>query len=283
MFGYVTICRDCMSDDEYNTFRAYYCGLCKETGRQCSQVSRLGLSYDITFLALLLSSLEEGEPCFAERRCAVHPCVKCKVVENDRAVSYAANMGVLLSYLKLADDWRDERSFKALFGAAFLRRGTVKAKKRYATQYEAIERELRRLDEYEKSGGGLDECADCFAKILECLFAPEFITDETAARVLKWFGYNLGRWIYVTDAYNDIEKDLKTRSYNPFLKNGADAGVKERVRDKTKFSLTLNLNELAAAYELLDIKKNDGIIRSVIYTSLTAVQNKVLGVSDGSV
>lgn len=283
MFGYVTICRECMSDEEYDIFSAYYCGLCRETGRRCSQISRLGLSYDITFLAIVLSSMSGKELLSEEYRCPLHPKKKRITARDDEAVSYAADVGTILSYLKLADDWYDDRSVKALFAMAGLYGGMQRARKNCKKQYDTIKYELKRLGEYERSGGGIDESADCFAKILECLFAPDFITDKTQRRVLGWFGYNLGRWIYVIDAFNDIEKDKRNHSYNPFLINAASENVKAEAREKTVFSLTFNLHELASAFELLDIKKNDGILRNVIYTGLKAKQNKILGEKYGSV
>ena len=283
MFGYVTVCKECMDESDYEMFSAYYCGLCAATGRECSQISRLGLSYDITFLAIVLSAIDKTQTDMTQKRCAAHPQTKRKRVINDRAVNYAANMGVMLTYLKTLDDWHDEQSIKSIPARIAFYRGMKKARRRYPVQYEGIAEQLKRLHECEENNARVDEAADCFAKILEILFTPEFITDETERKILAWFGYNIGRWIYVIDAYNDIEKDFKSGSYNPFLAEMKDIGNKNGIAERLSTTLTLNLDSAANAYELLKVYKNDGIIRHIVYTSLYARQKKILGESNGSV
>lgn len=283
MFGYVTVCREYMDEADFEMFTAYYCGLCAATGKECSQLSRLGLSYDITFLAIVLSAIDKTEPDTIEKRCIAHPQEKRRRVVNDRAVDYAANMGVLLTYLKFLDDWQDERSLKSIPARLAFYGGMKKARERFPKQYEGIEEQLKRLGECEKNNAHIDEAADCFAKILEILFTPDFITDETERKILAWFGYNIGRWIYVIDAYNDMEKDLKNGSYNPFLTEITDISDRKKTAKRLSTSLTLNLDSAASAYELLNVYKNDGIIRHILYTSLYARQKNILGEENGPV
>lgn len=275
MFGYVTICKEHLSGEGYNTFRAYYCGLCREIGKRCSQTARLGLSYDITFLAIVLSSLTDGGETNT-RHCLVkmgkeHPCI-----ENDKAVQYAADMGVILTYLKLLDDWNDEKSIKALTEMQLFRRAVKKARSHYPQIYGQIREQLDRLSALEKEKcKSIDETADCFAKILEILFTPDFITDNAQKRVLAWLGYNIGRWIYIIDAYNDLEKDKKDGSYNPFIYAPHEtADISE--------SLTFTLENAASAYNLLSIKRNREVIENIIYTALKLKQNAIIGETNES-
>lgn len=269
MFGYVTICREHLSEEGFNTFRAYYCGLCREIGKSCSQSARLGLSYDITFLAIVLSSLSDsGET--NTRRCFMKMGKPHLCVENDRAVSYAADMGILLSYLKLLDDWTDEKSIKALMEMQLFRSAVKKAKSRYPKAYDQIRDCLNKLSALEKEKcGSVDETADCFAKILEILFTPDFVTDEAQRRSLAWLGYNIGRWIYIIDAYNDLEKDIKQGSYNPFIYGSEKDNISE--------SLTFTLENAASAYNLLSIKRNREVIENILYTALALKQRQILG------
>lgn len=286
MFGYVTICKDAMTEEEYKLFRSYYCGLCKAMGRQCSQLSRLGLSYDITFLAIVLSGLARKQSEIRDEHCAVHHMSRHGTVRNDAAVDYAANMGALLSYLKLKDDWEDDRSIKALFGMILMHGAVRRAGARYKRQYGIIERELKRLSECERRGAELDEAADCFAKILEVLFTPDFVEDLTTVRVLGWFGYNIGRWIYVMDAFADIEEDYGSGSYNPLITADCSENISEykrHISENMREALTLNLTELASTYELLKLHHNDSVIRHIIYFSLKEKQNKILGENNESI
>ena len=274
MFGYVTIGNNQVTEYEYSVFSSYYCGVCKAIGKQASHIARLGLSYDITFLALILSSLEEKSQC-KDTRCVVHPIKKRRCITDDMAVSYAAAAGVVLSYLKFKDDWHDDKSVKALLGMATFWRGCRRAKKLLGKEYAVIKNQLDILSDYEKQGSdSLDDAAEAFGKILECLFTPEFITDEKQRRALAWLGFNLGRWIYVIDAVNDLEKDLKSGSYNPLIKMGY-TDFEACARDM-ELSLTLTLDGIATSFELIDFKQNKDLIAKIIYISLKEKQQSIL-------
>ena len=281
MFGYITICKESLSAEGVDTFRAYYCGLCRATGRRCSQAARMGLSYDITFLALVLSSLsKDGERC--THRCAVKAFKKCPCMENDAAVDYAADMGVLLAYLKLADDWHDDRSIKAFIKSLFIRRAAKKAMRRHPRVSGEIQRLLTLLAAKEKEMcAEIDETADCFAKILEILFTPDFITDKPQRRALAWLGYNIGRWIYIIDAYADIESDTKKKNYNTFVcANGGFTAeeIKTKARETLNLSLTFTLENATSAYNLLNIKRNHEVAENILFKALKLKQDAILGV-----
>jgi hypothetical protein len=281
MFGYVTICKNTLDEQDYNTFKAYYCGLCKAIGKRCSQGARMGLSYDITFLAVVLSSVEKGETKMHSGACLLHPSKKKEYASDERALDYAADMGVILSYLKLLDDWHDDKSLKALSGLFLFRRAAKKASRRYPETYTAVKQCLQNLSKLEKAKcAQIDETADCFAKILEILFTPSFVEDENQKRILAWLGYNIGRWIYIIDAYNDLEKDVKNGSYNTFVckcPNKTADEIKKEIRENLELSLLLTLENAASAYDLLTIYKNKGILDNIMYTALKQKQTKILG------
>lgn len=274
MFGYVTVGNNQLTEEEYSVFSSFYCGVCKATGRVASHMSRLGLSYDITFLALVLSSLAaDSKQCMS--RCVVHPLKKRRCIRDDKAVSYAAAAGVVLTYLKLKDDWNDDKSIKALIGMLGFYRGCRRAKKLLGREYEVIENQLEILSRYEKCGSdSIDDTAETFGKILECLVTPEFITDEKQRRALAWLGFNLGRWIYMIDAVNDLKSDLKSGSYNPFIKMGYTE--LEKCAEDMELSLTLTLDGVATAFELIDFKQNKEVIAKIIYISLKEKQQSIL-------
>lgn len=288
MFGYVNIFKDELKIKDYTLFRAFYCGLCKAIGRQGSHIARLGLSYDMTFLALVLAGIDENELCTVPKRCMAHPTVKHSEIVNNRAVDYSADMSVLLAYLKLYDDWLDEHSIKALLGMFFYKSAVRKAKKRYSAEYDKILDLLKKLSEFEKeNSGNIDEVADCFAKILALLFTPSFIIDENVRRTLEWLGYNIGRWIYIIDAFNDIKNDIKKKNYNTFI---ARYGINSENFDKiipkisadTSFTLDIALSEIANAYELLKIYHNDDILRNIIYIGLREKQDFIIKKENGN-
>lgn len=281
MFGYVTVAKNQLTEEEYRVFCGYYCGVCKATGKCASQLCRLGLSYDITFLAIVLSSLLDDKSEIKDEHCIVHHIKKRPCLKNDAAVNYAASVGVLLQYLKLADDLHDDKSIKALLGMTLFRRGYAHVKKNYANELAVIKQQLSKLSRLENGKcPSIDETADCFAKLLEALFTPSFITDESQKRMLAWFGYNLGRWIYIIDAFSDLEDDIQSGSYNPLKEEGETK--KSECAAKIEPGLSFTLANIASAFDLMDFKKNKSIVGKMVYTSLRQKQKSVLTEREGT-
>ena len=279
MFGYVRIYKDELKCKDFELFRSYYCGLCRALGKNCSQSSRLGLSYDLTFLSIVLSSLTKDEEEFIKKPCIVHPFSKRRSVKLTKPLEYSAHMSVILGYLKLCDDFSDDKSIKALIGKILYFRAFRKSKKKYKGEYLKLKEQMKRLSVLEKENcNRIDEVADCFAKMLEILFTPQFL--ENGKRELAWLGYNIGRWIYIIDAYADMRNDFKTKSYNPFLVDvKSEAELDEKIEDLKNTldkTLTFTLENAASAYDLLKVYKNDAIIRNILYLGLRYKQEQIL-------
>lgn len=278
MFGYVNVLKDDLKVRDYMMFRSYYCGLCKALGQTCSQSSRLGLSYDMTFLAVLLSSLTDTSCELVTAPCIMHPFTKRTYIKNDAAIDYAANASALLYYSKMKDDWKDDKSLKALFGLLIYRKSFKKASKRYPSLSESIKQHLKELSQLEAQNvTDIDLTADCFAKITEALFSPDFTGENK--RPAAWLGYNIGRWIYVMDAFSDLDKDIKKKNYNPFLP-GEDTPdydkYKSELANRLSVSLTFTLENAVSAFNLLKLYKNEEILKNILYLSLKTRQDKIL-------
>ena len=81
----------------------------------------------------------------------------------------------------------------------------------------------------------------------------------------------LGRFIYILDAYEDMEKDKKKHSFNVFLLNPALPD-----KEELRASLTFTLSSVASSYELLTLKVNKPILDNIIYLGLSNVLDNVL-------
>ncbi|WP_420834480.1 DUF5685 family protein [Caloranaerobacter azorensis] len=272
LFGYITPYKDELKVREYNTFKAYYCGLCKTLGSEFNQIVRFGLNYDFTFLGLLLSSLDEKRDKIKYESCIANPFQKKPIVMKNKYISYSAYISVILVYYKLLDDWKDERKLLSLMGMIPFIFPKNKAKYVFKEKYFAIKNNLDKLAKLEEEKCDIiDESADVFGKLMEEIAAFPFINDDKTIRILRWLGYNLGRFIYVLDAFNDIEKDIKENNYNPILlqyKYNPEEELEKflsRVRNPIEFTLTFTLDNLAKSYELLDIKYNKSIIENIVY------------------
>lgn len=272
MFGYVKIYKDELKVKEYNAFRAYYCGLCKTLKDEYGFFSRLGLNYDSVFLAVLLSSVTENRySCHAER-CIANPVKKKPIADKNVSLSYSAAVMVILALLKLKDDIKDEYSIKSLLAYTMLLPARHRIKKRYGTLYQKSKEYVRALSQLERENcSSQDALSNAFASLMQLLFTPDFVTDENTRRILGHIGYLLGRFIYILDAYEDIEQDKKKKCFNMFLALDTPPD-KEVLYD----SLTFTLSSIANSYELLNLKCNKNILDNIIYLGLPHVLDDVL-------
>lgn len=271
MFGYVHINKDELKIREYNVYKSYYCGLCKTLKSEYGNFARFGLNYDSVFLALLLSSVTEDEYDCKNSRCMAHPLEKKPIMKTNRCLSYSAAAMVILALLKIEDDIHDEHSIKAMLTYLALLGAKRKVKKRYGELYNACRTQINKLTELEKANtSDIDRLSDVFANLLKILFVPDFIEDEATKRILSHIGYTLGRFIYIIDAFEDIEKDKKKKSFNPFM--AGEIPNKEELKD----ALTFDLSSLANSYQLLDLKINKPILDNIIYLGLSGVLDKAI-------
>lgn len=276
MFGYVRPTLDRLTDQENQNYRALYCGLCHTLGRRYGPVSRWILNYDFTFLAALLSGTIETE----ERRCIASPFRTRTAALETPALDLAADCSVILTGYKIRDEIQDSAFLRAqgcraaglLLGGAF-----QKACGMHPRFAESTRREMARLLALEQQRcDTLDEPADTFA----CLLAgiAEEVEDPIQRRVLSQFLYHLGRWIYLVDALDDLEKDAREGQYNPILLRYGLTGGKLSGEDRRSVVVTLDasIRQMAAAFELWDFGSWSGVIRATVYDGFYRVGNGVL-------
>ncbi len=276
MFGYVIPHKCELKIKDYELYRAYYCGVCKAIDKYYGVVSRFTLNYDITFLAVMLLAISDEKLDIKEERCIAHPIKSRKVVKANHILEYAADMNIILSYLNLVDKWEDDRSVLALTGMAALKRAFNKAAKKHPVKTEAIKKRLRELSELEKEKcDSMDRAAEPFSKLMEEILLYEPICkDEGLKTILKWIGYNTGKWIYTIDALDDLEEDIKGGAYNPIIhrfeynKEEDVKAFRQRIVKDLEFNLYQTLSQLAKGFELLDLKRNGAILDNIIYDGM---------------
>ncbi len=261
MFGYVTTNQDELKIREFRRYRSFYCGLCDSLRRRCGFRGQLILPYDMAFLDILLNALYE-EP-LEEKKvfCVTHPLTRQTALENP-ITSYCADMGLLLAYYKLRDDVEDERSVRSRAGEGLLRRNADKCAARWPDKAAVISGETRLLEEYEKKGEyDLDVSAGFTGKMLGELFVYR---NDMWADILRRMGFYLGKFVYLMDAAEDLEKDRKAGRYNPW------AGYEQRpdFDALVENTLTMMMAECAKEFEKLPIVQDVDILRNVIYSGV---------------
>lgn len=277
MFGYVLPRKDKLTEEENVRYRAAYCGLCRSLKRHYGFRARFLVNYDMTFLYFLLS---EGEPRQPERcSCPARPFCKKDCLPDDDPMTFAADLSVLLSYWKLRDAARDGGFFRSLAAKACLALYRKPYRRACGKQPEAdrvFGEQLTKLNALEDENcPSIDRAADAFASLLRAcaLSFPEGPTRRTAELLL----YHVGRFLYLTDALEDLPRDNASGAYNPLryrysLENGSLSG-----EDKKEFLETVDasISMAASALELLPVTADSGILRNIIYYGLPTVLHSV--------
>ncbi len=266
MYGYIRTHRPELKVWEDEAYKGIYCSLCRELGKKYGLPARMFLSFDTTFFAVALMSLSPCPIQFEKKRCPFNPSKKCNMCKNrQEEISYAADISVLLLYYKIKDNIKDSTFFKALlykFALLLILFYYKKAKKYSPEADKIIESYILKQNEIENArSSSVDEAAEPTAKMMSQLFS-QGEKDEDRKIIRRQLGYNIGRWIYMIDAFDDIEKDRKSGNYNPFIQSGnTDC-------EKIKGDILMTAGEAAKAFDLLDVKKFGGIVKNVIYDGL---------------
>ena len=264
MFGYVVMNKPEIKFKDYDVYRSFYCGLCRELREKYGVAGQLTLTYDMTFVLLLLSGLYEPLTQVGTTRCVVHP-VKRQPVRRNVITEYAAAMNVILSYYKCMDDWQDERKIFKLVYAKILNVEKGTNSRRLADYREKTKRiveGLCQLSKMEKAGEtDIDKMAGCFGHILEEVFAYQ---TDVWEKSLRKIGFYLGKFIYLLDAYEDLEKDKEKGNYNPFAEISQEADFAEQV----KTLLLMMMAEACREFEKLPIIKYSDILRNILYSGV---------------
>ena len=260
MFGYVTASLKELDKAAEKRYGAVYCGICRRIRIQSGQIARVGLRYDMAFLALLLMSLYEPEETEGHKACGLHPVRKRPWVDN-RFVQYAADMNVALGYYNFLDDWEDDGKYSAKLLAGQFGKHLPEIEARYPRQCRAIADCIRQLSQLEKDGcANPDEPASCFGVLMGELLTYE---EDIWAPNLRQMGFYLGRFIYLLDAALDYDKDEKKGKYNPYLAMGTGKDWK-----RWEEYLLLTMGRCTDAFEKLPLVQDKPLLDNILYSGV---------------
>lgn len=263
MFGYINTNQKELSEEDQKVYLSYYCGLCQKLKEVAGRKGQILLNYDMTFLVVLLTGLYEVQDQKQEFICALHPTKKRTAAMND-ATEYAADMNIILSYQNFEDDWKDEHSLPKKTFAKMLGKNYSKIMEKHPRQVKAVEDYITTLAEAERANEtNIDAIAGLTGTMLGEIFAWK---EDMWADELRCLGFYMGKFIYLMDAYEDLEEDIKRNEYNPLANM-----EKENTQDfetLSKLLLTSMMSECAKSFERLPILLHANILRNVLYSGV---------------
>ncbi|MBO4976389.1 MAG: hypothetical protein J6C54_01415 [Lachnospiraceae bacterium] len=261
MFGYIIVNKAEMKFKEFDVYHSYYCGLCRKLKEKYGAAGQLSLSYDMTFLLMLLSGLYEPRTEVSSCKCIAHP-FENHATRINIFTDYMADMNVLFTYYKCLDDWEDEKKALKLVYGKILEGKTKKARQMYMDKFRKIDLLMHDMTEMEKSGkADIDTMAGLFGQIMTQIVVSR---EDEWTENLSRFAFYLGKFIYLMDAYEDVETDIKKGTYNPLKKKFDCPDFEEECRT----ILTMMMSECCKEFEKLPILENVEILRNILYSGV---------------
>lgn len=275
MFGYLRVMRPELKIKENNAYNAVYCGFCRTMGRY-GRLLRLSLSYDFTFFSLLSLSLSPDFCGFENCRCPVKMFSKRPCVKQNEKLDYAADLAVLMLDAKLEDNLIDgEKIISSKLLKLYLKPKIKKISADLPKEYDMIKNYISMQKSAENEGLSIDKCCHPTAQLLSDFFSIIAAKDEQKEH-LERLGYVLGRWIYLLDALDDLEDDIKKGSFNP-LKSYGDI---EKIKKECESDLNVCISEACDSLNKIELYNFKTILQNIVFLGLKNTQNIILTYSD---
>ncbi len=281
MFGYIKTYKPEMKIREFDAYKAVYCTLCKQLRKDYGFFARFTLNFDYTFLAMIRMAANNTNVAVKKGRCPFNPLAKCNhVCCDDVSLSFSAAVAMLMVYYKLKDTCHDEGIGKRLVAymvLPFASRWHKKAAKRYPEIELIVAKFCQEQERIEQSDTvSLDAFCHSTALALSKIFSYD-IPDESLSQGLERLGYNIGKWVYLVDALDDWQEDTMKKRFNPFIRRLGEKATYEQVSEFALRQLNVCIDEACFAYDQLNLKNFNPIIRNILTLGLAEVQKNVFG------
>ena len=277
MFGYLDIEKDKLEQGQHGLWQTFMCGLCFSTKKLYGNYPRVFISNDVNFFNVLFHSVTNADVSVTNKRCFSHPIKKRSVLQETYLTDKLSVANVLLTYWNIYDDTVDGGSVKKKTALRMFRKCYAKAKRDFPELDGLLSKRYGELRELEQSNcSSIDRVAHAFSQLVQDF--STLVLGEQANEYTQTLCYNLGKWIYLIDALDDVEKDIKRHNYNPFV---ACYGVSSFDELKTKhdelqFEMFAVLNRIAQCYNDLNLQKYTCILNNVIFDSIRNKTKEIL-------
>lgn len=281
MFGYLKPCKPYLLVKDYELYKSVYCGLCKRLSEEYGVLAKMVLSYDCTCYALLAMGLNGRCEKVQKKHCTCNPLKKCLYcVGGDDELSLASAITVVTVYYKLEDDIKDNSFFKGL-PSRLLKPVASLWRKKSLKRYPEIDKIVSELNDNQykaehKENLSIDESAEPTAIMMKKLMLLLAKTNTEKA-IFGEFGYFLGKWVYLMDAADDYDKDIKKNNFNPFVYSLKDKQLSQQERSEyINKVLNITASRIVSAFNLMQIKSFTAIADNLVNIGLGEMQKKII-------
>ena len=277
MFGYLDVNKNNIEDGQRGLWQAFMCGLCFSTKKLFGNLPRMFITNDVNFFNVLFHSALETDVEVQNSRCFSHPIKKRTVAKPSELTDKLAVANVILTYLKLYDDVVDGGGVAKRTALRTFKKPYKKAQRLWAELDERLRASYEDLRKLERSDcASLDEVSHCFATLSQNFC--KLVLAERTSEFAETLCYNLGKWIYLIDALDDAEKDLKRGNYNPFVAYYGVTNIQGLAAryDEISFLTYAVLNRIAQSFNDMNLYKYTCILKNVLFDSIREKNEQIL-------
>ncbi len=276
MFGYVNVSEK-IDDGQKGLWQTFMCGLCFSTKELFGNLPRMFITNDINFFNVLFHSVENVDVELEKSRCFSHPVKKRIILKQTELTRKLSIANIILTYFNIYDDVIDGGGLKKKTALSEYKKPYKKAKKMWAEMDEAIALRYEQLRQLEKDGcDSVDKVSHCFATLSQDFC--KLVLGGNCSEHAETLCYNVGKWIFLIDALDDAEKDLKKHNYNPFVScyNVSSMGELKPFLDEISFLMFAVLNRIAQSFNDLNLTKYVCVLKNVLFESIREKTKQVL-------
>lgn len=271
MFGYIKPDKENLYVKELHLYKAVYCGLCDTIKKKVSFILPMTLSYDFVFLTMVRATLTSEGSVIKKGSCKYNPFKKVSYCTPMESALFSGRTALLLTYLNILDDINDKDTniFKKIslfpLGIYFKIKVNSLIKKcpEYFDIFNTVKSKLSTMQRLEKEkSSDIDRMCELFGDIMSYILS--YGLDTKKRTIAHEIGSNIGRYIYLADAIDDVEKDKKRNAYNPLIeKYGVE--IDKKALD---IALAMYTENSLLAFNLLEYSDFSSIINNILKLGL---------------
>lgn len=276
MFGYVRADIPYLYIKDDILYKAMYCGVCKGIAEVCGHSARIGLTYDVTFLSVIMHNIRGEDVKIEKGHCLTHRIRSKPMAEVDELTRRLGALNTVLAYYKYTDDIED--GDKGRGKRLWFKSGFKKVKKKYPIIEKIVRENLAKQAEIEKAQtDSLDRASDATATMMADF--SDYALEKHATVFTRNLFYALGKWIYLIDALDDYDKDVKKKAYNPFYLAYKATSQKQLMQTKgeeVRFAFHSLFFDIRENLSNISFRFNRDLSDNVLLRGLPATTEKIM-------
>lgn len=241
--------------EDKREYKSFYCGLCKALKSQYSYLGVLNLNYEITAFLILLSGLREEKNKVFHGSCTITPFAPVSYIDyfQDDFIC-AANLSILISHYEIKDNLQDIGGLKWKVINKLMAKKVNKSISFLQDDFIRIDNAVNSYYKTEiDESATFQDILEGDGNLIESFLSPlvKNYDDETSASLFKLANL-LGQWIYLVDACDDLNDDIKNGSFNPLLLMDDSDDINNNIQSiEKKISTIINSLPLMCYHNLI--------------------------------